>query len=61
MSEQTRAAILRFHDALNVHDADAVSRCITDDCVFGQRPDVGDCRDDGSMRATTVRRFHSVA
>jgi ketosteroid isomerase-like protein len=34
MSEETQAAIQRFHDAFNAHDIDAVSRCITDDCVF---------------------------
>jgi ketosteroid isomerase-like protein len=34
MSDQTRAAVERFHDALNAHDIDAVSTCITDDCLF---------------------------
>lgn len=34
MSEETRAAVMRFHDALNSHDSDAVARSITDDCVF---------------------------
>jgi ketosteroid isomerase-like protein len=34
MSEDTRAAVARFHDAFNAHDIDAVAACITDDCVF---------------------------
>ena len=34
MSEETRAAVLRFHDALNAHDIDALAQRITDDCVF---------------------------
>jgi ketosteroid isomerase-like protein len=34
MSEETRAAVMRFHEALNAHDIEAVGRCITDDCVF---------------------------
>ena len=34
MSDETSAAIQRFHDAFNAHDIDAVAGCITDDCVF---------------------------
>ncbi len=34
MSEGTRVAIERFHEAFNGHDLDAVGRAITDDCVF---------------------------
>ena len=34
MSEETRNVVLRFHDALNAHDIDAIARYITDDCVF---------------------------
>jgi len=34
MTEQTRAAIERFHDALNAHDIHAVAACISDNCVF---------------------------
>ena len=34
MSEQTRAAIQRFHEAFNTHDIDALAGCITDDCLF---------------------------
>src|SRR5262245_64655206 len=34
MSDEIRAAIQRFHDALNSHDIDALSAAITDDCVF---------------------------
>jgi ketosteroid isomerase-like protein len=34
MSEETRDAIQRFHDAFNAHDIEAVARCISDDCIF---------------------------
>lgn len=34
MSDETRAAIERFHEALNGHDINALSRAITDDCLF---------------------------
>jgi len=34
MSEQTRAAIQRFHEAFNTHDIDALAGCITEDFVF---------------------------
>ena len=30
----TRAAIDRFNEAFNRHDADALERCLTDDTVF---------------------------
>jgi ketosteroid isomerase-like protein len=32
--EETRAAVLRFDEALNRHDVDALNDCITDDCFF---------------------------
>ena len=34
MSDETRAAIERFHDALNSHDIDALARLVHEDCVF---------------------------
>jgi uncharacterized protein (TIGR02246 family) len=34
MSEETRAAVQRFHEAFNAHDIDMLARCVTDDCVF---------------------------
>jgi ketosteroid isomerase-like protein len=34
MSEETRAAIQRFHEAFNTHDIAALAGCITDDCLF---------------------------
>jgi len=34
MNDDTRAAVERFHEALNAHDIDAVAACITDDCLF---------------------------
>jgi ketosteroid isomerase-like protein len=34
MSEETRAAIQRFHEAFNAHDIEALAGCITDDCLF---------------------------
>jgi len=34
MSEMTRAAIEAFHDALNSHDMDALSRAVHEECVF---------------------------
>ncbi len=34
MENEIRAAIQKFHDALNARDIDAVARCITDDCIF---------------------------
>jgi len=34
MNDDARAAIERFHDALNDHDIDALDRAISDDCVF---------------------------
>ena len=32
--EETRAAVLRFDEAINRHDVDALNDCITDDCLF---------------------------
>ena len=34
MSDETRAAIERFHDALNGHDIDSLSRLVHEECVF---------------------------
>lgn len=34
MSDETRAAIQRFHDALNGHDLDALAPVVHEDCVF---------------------------
>jgi ketosteroid isomerase-like protein len=34
MNHETRAAVERFHEALNAHDIDALAACITDDCLF---------------------------
>ena len=34
MSDDTRAAIQRFHDALNSHDIDALAALVHEDCVF---------------------------
>jgi ketosteroid isomerase-like protein len=34
MNDETRAAVERFHEALNAHDIDALAGCITDDCLF---------------------------
>src|SRR5262245_58198048 len=34
VNDETRAAVERFHDALNAHDIDALAACITDDCLF---------------------------
>jgi ketosteroid isomerase-like protein len=34
MDDETRDTILRFHDALNSRDLDALDELITDDCVF---------------------------
>jgi ketosteroid isomerase-like protein len=33
-SEATRAAVVRFNDAFNRHDVDAVMAAMTEDCVF---------------------------
>jgi ketosteroid isomerase-like protein len=32
--DETRAAVLRFDDAINRHDLDALSEAMTDDVVF---------------------------
>ena len=34
MSDETREAIQRFHDALNSHDVDALAPLVHEDCVF---------------------------
>lgn len=34
MSDETREAIQRFHDALNSHDIDALTLVVHEDCVF---------------------------
>jgi len=34
MSDETRDAVERFHDALNSHDIDALSRLVHEECVF---------------------------
>ena len=34
MSEETRAAIQRFHEAFNTHDIEKLAGCITEDCLF---------------------------
>ena len=34
MSDETRATIQRFHDALNSHDIDALAPLVHDECVF---------------------------
>jgi uncharacterized protein (TIGR02246 family) len=34
MSNEIRAAIERFHDALNSHDIDALAPLVHEDCVF---------------------------
>ena len=34
MSDETRAAIERFHDALNTHDIDALAPLVHEECVF---------------------------
>ena len=34
MSDETRAAIERFHDALNSHDIDDLSPLVHEECVF---------------------------
>ncbi len=34
MSDETRAAIQRFHDALNSHDIDALTLVVHEDCVL---------------------------
>ena len=34
MSDETREAIERFHDALNSHDIDALGLLVHEDCVF---------------------------
>ena len=34
MSDETRAAIQRFHDALNGHDIEALAEVVHDECVF---------------------------
>jgi ketosteroid isomerase-like protein len=31
---ETRAAVMRFDEAMNAHDIDALGDCITDDCIF---------------------------
>jgi ketosteroid isomerase-like protein len=33
-TDDTAAAVTRFHEAFNRHDIDAVARSVTDDCVF---------------------------
>jgi ketosteroid isomerase-like protein len=34
MSDETLAAIHRFHEAFNTHNIDALAGCITEDCLF---------------------------
>ena len=34
MSDETRAAIQRFHDALNSHDLEELAPLVHKDCVF---------------------------
>ena len=34
MSDDTSAAIQRFHDAFNTHDIGTLAVCVTDDCLF---------------------------
>jgi hypothetical protein len=34
MSEETRAAIQRSHEAFNTHDIEVLAGCITEDCLF---------------------------
>jgi uncharacterized protein (TIGR02246 family) len=34
MSDETRDAIQRFHDALNSHDLDALAPLVHEDCIF---------------------------
>jgi ketosteroid isomerase-like protein len=58
LSDETRAAIQRFHDALNSHDAEAVGRCITDDCVFEDTTPPDGTRYEGrDAMLDAVRRF----
>ena len=34
MSNETRATIQRFHEAMNSHDIDALAQLVHEDCVF---------------------------
>jgi ketosteroid isomerase-like protein len=56
--DETRAAVLRFDDAINRHDIDALDGCITDDCLFEDTTPPDATRHEGrSAVLTACRRF----
>jgi ketosteroid isomerase-like protein len=60
MSEETRAAIERFHEAFNSHDVDALGQAITDDCLFEDTTPPDGTRHAGrEAMLDAVRRFYA--